>query len=528
MPYGLPASGSIARVDCGRARVGATLSRMSARDAALRRVLVVEEEGIVAADLGETLTELGYQVIGTVDTADAAIAGVAALAPDIVLMDVRLAGPRDGIAAAAELRRRRDVPVVFLTAYSDDETLARARETGTLGYVVKPFRAPELRCAIELALYKHEIDRRLQERERWLHTTMRSIGDAVVATDREHRVTFLNPVAQALVGCTESAAIGKPLDEILRLVDERTGQPVESPLRRAMASKEIESLQRDASLVGAAGTATPIDDRAAPILDDQGAVLGGVMVFRDVIEQRRIEDDLRRLNRELEERTSQLEAANRELEAFSFSVAHDLRTPLFAIDGFSQLLMGRHVAGLSPKGLEHLQGIRDSTKRMGQLIDDLLRLSLVVRTEFRASEVDLSALAGGILGGLTPSRTARITIEPDLIVRGDESLLHIALGNLLSNAWKFTGKVALPEIEFGRTERDGAPVYFVRDNGAGFDMRQAARLFGAFQRLHARQDFEGNGIGLAIVQRIVHRHGGRVWAEGDEGRGATFSFTLGG
>jgi light-regulated signal transduction histidine kinase (bacteriophytochrome) len=189
--------------------------------------------------------------------------------------------------------------------------------------------------------------------------------------------------------------------------------------------------------------------------------------------------------------------------------------------------MGRHVAGLSPKGVEHLQGIRDSTKRMGQLIDDLLRLSLVARTEFRASEVDLSALAGDIIGGLAPQRTARITIERDLIVRGDENLLRIALGNLISNAWKFTGKVALPEIDFGRALRDDAPVYFVRDNGAGFDMRQAGRLFGAFQRLHSKQDFEGNGIGLAIVQRIVHRHGGRIWAESDEGRGATFSFTLG-
>ena len=364
---------------------------------------MVEDEGIVAADLGETLAELGYQVVGTVDTADAAIAGVAALAPDIVLMDVRLAGPRDGIAAAAELRRHRDVPVVFLTADSDDEMLARVIETGPLGSVVKPFRAPELRCAMELALHKHAMDQR----------------------------------------------------------------------------------------------------------------------------QRRLEDEVRRLREELEDRTRQLEAANRELEAFSFSVTHDLRTPLFAIDGFSQLLMGRHVAGLSPKGVEHLQGIRDSTKRMGQLIDDLIRLGFVTRTEFRAADVDLSALAGDIIGGLAPPRTARITIEPHIIVRGDENLLRIALGNLLSNAWKFTGKVALPEIEFGRAPGDGAPVYFVRDNGAGFDMAQANRLFGAFQRLHARHDFEGNGIGLAIVQRIVHRHGGRIWAQSDQGRGATFSFTLG-
>jgi len=500
---------------------------MGTRDAALGRVLVVEDEGIVAADLAETLAGLGYEVVGTADTAEAAIAAASELSPDIVLMDIRLAGPSDGIRAAAEIRRRRAIPIVFLTAYSDDETLVRAIQSGPLGYVVKPFRAPELRCAIELALHKHALDRRLAEREQWLLTTMRSIGDAVVTTDPEHRVTLLNPVAQALTGWTEAAAIGKPLDEVLRMIDERTGERVESPLRRAMASGQGQTLQRHACLVGRTGAVTPIDDRAAPILDDAGGVLGGVMVFRDVTEQRRLEAGMRGLNAELEARTAQLEAANGELEAFSFSVAHDLRAPLSGIDGYTQLLLEHHAGGLSPKGREVLHGIRDSTRRMARLIDDLLRLSLVVRMELRPEEVDLSALARDILGGLTPSRTARITIEPDLIVRGDEELLRIALGNLLANAWKFTGKVALPEIELGRTERDGVPVYYVRDNGAGFDMQQAPRLFGAFQRLHSAKEFEGNGIGLAIVQRIVQRHGGRIWAEGDEGRGATFSFTLG-
>ena len=500
---------------------------MRASDTALGRVLVVEDEGIVAADLAETLAGLGYEVIGTVDTAEAAIAGAIDLAPDIVLMDIRLAGPLDGIQAAAAIKQRRDVPVVFLTASSDDKTLARALETGPLGYVVKPFRTAELRAAIELALHKHAIDRRLAEREQWLRTTIRSIGDAVVAIDRDHRVTFLNPIAEALTGATEADAIGKALEEIVRMVGERTGQPIESPLRRAMATKEIETLKRDANLVDAAGNATPISDSAAPILDDQGDVLGAVMVFRDVTEQRRIEDDMRRLNAELEERTNQLEATNRELEAFSFSVAHDLRAPLFAIDGFGQLLRDRHAADLGPKGMGFLHGIVDATKRMGQLIDDLLRLSFVARTEFNAASVDLSALATDILAELTPRRAVRMLIEPGLVVRGDEALLRIALNNLLSNAWKFTSKVAAPEIEVGRTERDGVPVYFVRDNGAGFDMRKASRLFVAFQRLHSTKEFEGTGIGLAIVQRIVHRHGGRIWAEAHEGRGATFSFTLG-
>lgn len=489
--------------------------------------MVVEDEGIVATDLAETLASLGYEVAGTVDTAEAAIAGAAELAPDIVLMDVRLAGLMDGIAAAAAIKQRSDVPVVYLTAYSDDDTLTRAIETGPLAYVVKPFRAPELRCAIELALHKHAIDRRLSEREQWLRTTMRSIGEAVVATDPAQRIAFLNPVAEALTGWTASAAIGKAVDDIVRLVDESTGQPIENPLRRAIASAKIEALHPDAMLVDAAGNQTPISDSAAPILDDKGGVVGGVMVFRDVTERRRIEDDMRRLNRELEERTNQLEAANRELEAFSFSVAHDLRSPLSGIRGWSEVLAQRYADHLDPQGLRILERIQSSTQRMSQLIDDLLELSLVTRSELAIADVELSALAADIVGELAQTRAVRVSIEPDLIVRGDKNLLRIALENLLSNAWKFTSKVAAPAIELGRTERDGVPVYFVRDNGAGFDMRRASELFVAFHRLHAAKDFEGTGIGLAIVQRIVHRHGGRIWAEGAAGRGATFSFTLG-
>jgi signal transduction histidine kinase len=472
----------------------------------LGRVLVVEDEGVVAADVAQTLIALGYEVVATAASGEAAIKKAADLTPDIVLMDIRLAGQLDGIQAAALIKAHRDVPVVFLTAHSDDETLTRAISTGPLGYIVKPFREPELRCAIELALHKHEIDRRLQDRERWLTTTIRSIGDAVVTTDPEHRVTSLNPIAQALVGWSEAEAIGETLDDILRMVSERSGDPIENPRR------------------------TPINDSAAPILDDHGAVLGGVMVFRDVTEQRRLETETSRLNSELErrvvERTNELEAANKELEAFSFSVAHDLRAPLRGIDGFSQILIEEHSANLGAEGLDHLQRIRGGTRRMGQLIDDLLRLSRVVMTELRVSTVDLSVLASEIIAELKPIRDVRITIEGGIIAHGDGPLLRIVLTNLLANAWKFTGKVAAPEITFGLTTSDGAPVYFVHDNGAGFDMNYASRLFGAFQRLHSTAEFEGTGVGLAIVQRIVHRHGGRIWAEGEVGRGATFSFTL--
>jgi len=396
---------------------------------------------------------------------------------------------------------------------------------------VKPFRPSELRCAIELALHKHDLDRRLVEREQWLAATLRSIGDAVVTTDPDHRVTFLNPVAQALTGWTEAAAIGKPIDDVVQLVGAQTGTPIESPLRRAIASRRVETLACAAAVRARTGVVTPVDDRATPILDCHGRALGGVMVFRDVTEQRRIEDAMRRLNSELSERvidrTSQLAATTRELEVFTDSIANDLRAPLRGIDGFSQFLFQDHAASLGAEGLDHLKRIRGASQRMGGLIGDLLQLVATARAELSVTAVDLSALARDISGKLTPSRDARVTIQEGVVAHGDLRLLRTVLTNLLANAWKFTGPAATPEIMFGQTDREGAPVYFVRDNGVGFDMCHAPQLFGAFQRLHPAADFEGTGIGLAIVQRIVHRHGGRIWAEAEVGRGATFSFTLG-
>jgi len=246
----------------------------------------------------------------------------------------------------------------------------------------------------------------------------------------------------------------------------------------------------------------------------------------------RAEEDLRQLNRELEERvkerTAQLEDLNRELEAFSYSVSHDLRAPLRSIRGFSEVLLERHVGQLDAKGQEFLKRICRSSQQMERLIEDLLKLSRVGRTEVTFRPVNLSELANGIVTDLKktePQRGIEIRIAQNLQARGDERLLRIALDNLLRNAWKFTSKTPRPRIEFGKAhERDSA--FFVRDNGAGFDMVHAGRLFGVFQRLHTTSEFPGNGVGLATTNRIVKRHGGRMWADARVNEGATFYFTL--
>jgi signal transduction histidine kinase len=243
------------------------------------------------------------------------------------------------------------------------------------------------------------------------------------------------------------------------------------------------------------------------------------------IENARLYDDL---ERRVRERTAALEAANEELEAFSYSVAHDLRAPLRSIDGFSQALLEDCADKLDDDGKKYLRHVRESAQRMAQLIDDLLTLSRVTRSELRRKTVDLSQLARSIVARLERLQTARrveIAIQDGVVAECDATLVGVVLDNLLGNAWKFTAKRAVARIGFGA--QDGAvPVFFVRDDGAGFDMAYANKLFGVFQRLHSTDEFEGTGVGLAIAQRIVRRHGGRAWAEAAVGRGATIYFTL--
>jgi PAS domain S-box-containing protein len=258
-----------------------------------------------------------------------------------------------------------------------------------------------------------------------------------------------------------------------------------------------------------------------------------IVLGRDITDRKKAENEIHSLNEELEvrvrERTAQLEASNRELDAFSYSVSHDLRGPLNRIKGFSQALLEDYSEQLDQQGQDYLRRIGNSSLHMAELIDDLLKLSKVSRMEIYHEPIELSALVNVCLKELQarePQRNIEISVTPGLVVEGDTALLRIVLENLIDNACKFTRQEEVAQIEFGQTDQANQSAYYIRDNGAGFDMKHAAKLFTAFQRLHSDQEFSGTGIGLSIVSRIIHRHGGEVWAEGEPCKGACFYFTL--
>jgi PAS domain S-box-containing protein len=361
-----------------------------------------------------------------------------------------------------------------------------------------------------------------------LAAIVESSDDAIVGKDMRGIVTSWNAGAEKVFGYSAGEMIGQPIMRLIAQDRHAEEERILSQIARGENVRhfETERIRKDGSPVDVSVTVSAIRNSA-------GRIVGASKVARDITERKLAEEEIHRLNTELElrviERTAQLEAANKELEAFSYSVSHDLRAPLRAVDGFSQAVLEDYGPHLPEEGRRYLKTIREGAQKMGMLIDDLLTFSRLSRGPLRKQEVDVGALVGSVLEDLSSQREERridLRITEMPACAGDPALLRQVWFNLLSNALKYTRKRDVAVVEIGCERKPEGDVYFVRDNGTGFDMRYAGKLFGVFQRLHRAEEYEGTGVGLAIVQRVIHRHGGRVWADAAVDRGATFYFTL--
>ena len=520
-------------------------------------LLVIDDSATFRESLTSVLKAVGYAV-ATAETGEEGLRTAVALRPQAIIVDGTLPGGIDGATVIRRLKQDvalRHTPCLLLTASEEREDELRALEAGADGYLRKEADANVLLARITAALRSASTPSMAVS-----HSSSLLGPKRILAVDDS--LTYLNEVSDELRAEGYDVILARSGQEAIELLEIQpvdcilldvlmpglSGHDTCRRIKGTSAWKEIPLLML-----------TSLDERQAMVeginagADDYIPKSGDFEVLRarlrSQLRRKQYEDENRRvrqelLNKEIEAThakaaqeiaearaalTMELERKNKELEAFSYSVSHDLRAPLRSINGFSQLLLEQHAGQLTPKAHDYLGRIHVSGVRMGQLIDDLLELSRVSRTELHRQRVDLSELARKVAAELSkrePQHEVAFSVEDGLVIEADARLMRVALDNLLGNAWKFTAKTPQARIEVGSLPGQEVPTYFVRDNGAGFDMTYVHKLFGAFQRLHAEADFPGTGIGLATVYRIIDRHAGRVWAEAAIGQGAAFFFTL--
>jgi len=396
--------------------------------------------------------------------------------------------------------------------------------------------ATQLETEIE---HRKQVELALKESEILFRSVVENAAEGFSIADEAGKVIIWNNAMEKLTGHSTSKMVGKFVWDVQYLLvpeKQRTEEEKET-IRKSIsgflatgdspfAGKLMEKLYGRPD-----GTEVYIEGRIIPIKTDKGFIL--VSTANDITERKHNEEEIKQMNEGLEQkvlqRTAQLQATNKELESFSYSVSHDLRAPLRSIDGFSQVLYEDYFQSFDDQGKDYLKRIRSSANTMAQLIEAMLNLARVIRAPMNMGKVDLSALALSIVEEIrrnNPERIVEFDIQSNLIEEADSTLIKAVLQNLFENAWKFTSLQSVAHIEFGSTNIPGGKAYFVRDNGVGFNMEYATKLFAPFQRLHLASEFPGTGIGLATVQRIIHRHNGKIWAESEINKGATFYFTF--
>ncbi len=449
--------------------------------------------------------------------------------PDIVITDINMP-VMNGIQMANEIKAiNAEANIIVISAYSDTDYLLSAIDLGINQYVLKPIDQHKLFAAIKKSAARIILERQVSSQHAFIRKLSRAVEQSpsmVVITDPQGTIEYVNPKFSEITGYAPADVVG----QTPRVLKSGSMAPEEyANLWKAITSGEewrgeFINRKKNGELYHEASSISPVRDAG-------GAITNYVAVKEDITARKRAEEEIEILNTNLASRAAELEVANRELESFSYMVSHDLRRPLTNINGFCQVILQLCTDRLDEQCLGFIQEIYDGTLRMNELIDTLLNFALSTRSDMQCGTVDLSSMVRGIavdFGSAEPQRQVTFRIKDGVEAYGDAALIRVILENLLGNAWKYTGTRDAAVIEFGVTEQEGEPVYFVRDNGVGFDMKDAAKLFETFQRLHHLEKFKGNGIGLATVRRIINRHGGQVWGEGEPGKGATLFFTLGG
>lgn len=498
------------------------------------RILMVEDEARDATLVEHILREGGFAFsFRRVDNEEGFLHELERFQPSVILSDHGLP-TFDGFTALSLAQKNApDVPFIFVTGSLGDEMTIKALKSGATDFILK-HRLSSLPPAIhralrqaEFRLQRRQAEEALQSSEERYRSLVELSPDALFV-QIEEKIVFINSAGVKLFGASSAdELIGKKVRDLVEADD---WKGIQQRLRR-MREEGKPALFMEQRMLRLDGTLVDVELAAAPLI--YGGRSAAQVMAHDITERKRAEEEIRRLNFDLEKRvaarTAELEAANTELEAFSYSVSHDLRAPLRHIEGFVEILTSTKTSALDAESRGHLATISQSAQQMGRLIDDLLAFSRTARAELKKTVIPLSELVPGILRDLrheTQQRQVEWLIGDLPEVEADLPLLRQVLVNLVGNALKYTRTRQLARIEIGSASEPTEHVIFIRDNGVGFDMRYVHKLFGVFQRLHRAADFEGTGVGLANVRRVISRHGGRTWAEGELGKGATFYFSL--
>jgi hypothetical protein len=493
------------------------------------RILIVEDESIVALDISNRLIKMGYKVLAIAASGHEAIQKAQELSPDLILMDIKLKGEMDGVEAVREIQVKLDIPAIYLTAYADEATLQRAKITGPYGYLLKPFEERELHTTIEMALYKHKLERQLKESEQWLSTTLKSIGDAVIATDAQERVKFMNPAAERLTGWQVNQAIGKNAAAVFRIINEHTRTPIDRPVMEILQTGQAINLS-DHLLIAKDGTEIPIDDNVAPILDKQNNIIGIVLTFQDITDKRATQARLVKQER--------LAAVGR----LAGGIAHEFNNILTSIIGFAQLARSslNNQAPIS----RDLDQVIEQGQRAAHLVRQILDFGERSMLQKRSLELTpfLKETCKLLKHTLPKNIDLALTIEPECdtcTVAADPTLIQQALTNLISNAvdaMPTGGTVqiqvsclilqpgeSLPSQIILDNDRPDNQLHWialsVSDTGLGIAPEHRPHIFEPF--FSTKEVGQGSGLGLSQVYGIVKQHNGNIEITSHIGQGTT-------